>query len=752
MNQRPRKILAAAVTCAMALLFLGGQPANAGFCPGFCEGGDETAPDVTSMSVTPNPVNLDEGPVEVTVKAHVTDEVGVETVQVFLASKQSEQNTLGAFPTYSSGEMVRVSGDAQSGDYEYTVTLPALSIGGPWYALVNPHDAAGNSRSQTRSFDVLNEDPDADIPEVVSASVTPNPVDVSDGPADITVTVRIKDRAGFPGFYGFGAYEQASGQSAGTSDVQRISGDAHDGTYQGTITIPEGARSGQWSVSIGNLRDVLGNLSYGKDLPFIVTNGTDEPDLSGPVVSWDPLTPSIVDASAGPVTLTSRLRVSDPSGVDPSFRLTSFSYGGGPDIDFTVPELISGDQYDGVYEATITIDSTEPGGRRIAYLPEVFDLAGNNGYQSSSQLVQIKAPVLVNQTRPSISGLAANGGRLTAAGDTWSAGDVRRSYRWKRDGTTITGATADTYGLTDADSGHQITVVVTAGADGFTPATATSDPTASVIAAKITNTAPPAISGTPTVGSTLTSSTGTFTPSPVTRTYQWMRGDEEIAAATARTYRVTAADVGFTLTVKVTAARTGLAPLTVESAPTPAIPENLITTTAPPAITGTPTAGSALTTSTGTFNPSTVSRTYQWNRDGTPITGATARTYRGTTADVGSHLTVTLTVTKANYTTLVVTTDPTAEIALNTITNTALPRISGTPAVGRTLSSSAGSWSPSVTKAYQWNRNGVPVSSATTNRYVLTAADAGTSITVTVTATKTNYAPTAATSAPLAIP
>ena len=270
--------------------------------------------------------------------------------------------------------------------------------------------------------------------------------------------------------------------------------------------------------------------------------------------------------------------------------------------------------------------------------------------------------------------------------------------------------------------------------------------------AKITNSVPPAISGTPTIGSTLTSSTGTFSPSPVTRTYQWMRGDEEIAGATARTYRVTTADVGSTLRVEVTASRTGLAPLTVASAPTPVIPENVITTTTAPAITGTPTVGSALTVSTGAFDPSTVTRAYQWNRDGVAIAGATARTYRATAADVDAALTVTLTVTKANYTTLVVTTEPTAVIAFNVITNTAPPTIKGTPAVGRTLSSSAGSWSTSVTKAYQWNRDGVPIAGATTSRYVLTVSDAGTTITVSVTATKTNYAPTTATSAPLAIP
>ena len=72
--------------------------------------------------------------------------------------------------------------------------------------------------------------------------------------------------------------------------------------------------------------------------------------------------------------------------------------------------------------------------------------------------------------------------------------------------------------------------------------------------------------------------------------------------------------------------------------------------------------------------------------------------------------------------------------------------------VGSTLGSSTGTWTPAPSFSYRWKRDGAPISGAVTSQYKLTTADRGKKITLTVTGSRTKYAPTAKTSAPLYIP
>jgi len=78
--------------------------------------------------------------------------------------------------------------------------------------------------------------------------------------------------------------------------------------------------------------------------------------------------------------------------------------------------------------------------------------------------------------------------------------------------------------------------------------------------------------------------------------------------------------------------------------------------------------------------------------------------------------------------------------------NLAVPTISGTPALGATMTADTGRWAtlPGVTSyAYQWKRNGVAISGATASTYNLVSADASTNLSVVVTPTDAQGTPAA---------
>jgi hypothetical protein len=78
--------------------------------------------------------------------------------------------------------------------------------------------------------------------------------------------------------------------------------------------------------------------------------------------------------------------------------------------------------------------------------------------------------------------------------------------------------------------------------------------------------------------------------------------------------------------------------------------------------------------------------------------------------------------------------------------------VSGADRVGSTLTAKAGTWKPApVELRYSWARNGTAIPGANAATYRLVAADAGTTITVTVTGSKAGYSPASKTSAGVAV-
>jgi len=205
---------------------------------------------------------------------------------------------------------------------------------------------------------------------------------------------------------------------------------------------------------------------------------------------------------------------------------------------------------------------------------------------------------------------------------------------------------------------------------------------ASASAAAPQNTAPPKITGTAREGQVLTASTGTWSNSPTSFTYQWLRcasdgtGCGAITGATSSTYTLVAGDVGHTLRVAVTAANAD-GKATARSAATDVVDsKNGPTNTVKPTVSGVAQVGETLTVSDGTWTPAPSSYTRQWQRcgsDGTfcrNIAGATGKTYGVGSADVGDRLRALVTAHTSGGEQATVASSLSAVVTSNTVTTT----------------------------------------------------------------------------------
>ena len=246
------------------------------------------------------------------------------------------------------------------------------------------------------------------------------------------------------------------------------------------------------------------------------------------------------------------------------------------------------------------------------------------------------------------------------------------------------------------------------------------------VAAVPSNTVAPVITGNTWAGQTLSSTTGTWTASPTSYTYQWYRGASAISGATSSTYTLVTADIGDNITCQVVASNGNGAGTAAAS--NSLGPITGVTNLTAPAVTGSTWVGQVLTTTNGTWQgTATLAYTYQWQRNATNITGATASTYTLQTADIGDDVSCVVTATnsyanasESSNSLGPITTPPAVPV------DTTAPVVSGGTIVGQILSSTTGTWTQTPTGyTYQWYRGAAAISGATASTYTLQTADIG---------------------------
>jgi len=199
---------------------------------------------------------------------------------------------------------------------------------------------------------------------------------------------------------------------------------------------------------------------------------------------------------------------------------------------------------------TVIVTGTTPG-----YVAEAVESNGTD---------EITAGDLVLTPTPKFSGSTQVGQALTAVAGTWDEGTTL-TYAWLRDGKKISGATSGIYRLTASDHGHKVSVSITGTKTGYL--TVTEESASKTVSLGVQVHRPKAkISGSATIGSTLTATSGTA-DSGTTRSYTWYANGKQVGQNKS-TLKVLSSYKGKRITVKVTVKKTGYSTLTSTSAKT----------------------------------------------------------------------------------------------------------------------------------------------------------------------------------------
>ncbi|ROR90441.1 Ig-like domain repeat protein [Nocardioides aurantiacus] len=353
------------------------------------------------------------------------------------------------------------------------------------------------------------------------------------------------------------------------------------------------------------------------------------------------------------------------------------------------------------------------------------------------------APFVVVGTGPGLQS-PADGTRQDPNGALFAWGAVKRAstYRFERraTGSTSTIETRTTAAqawapLTAVAAGSwewRVVAVDPAGADlgssawrGFTvidrPATVA-----------------PQITGAGQVGTALTSTLPSWNLPDVVTSYQWYRGTTAIPGATTRVYELTQTDLNQSIKVRVTGTRAGYPAGTADSnivkgglGTGPSLLRELV-------LQGTATVGTTVSGS-ATWQETGVTTAYQWLVGGVAVSGATTPSFVVRTADAGKTVQLRATGTRAGYSPTTVTSNALTATGNERLVATGAAKVSGIAKVGYRLTANPGTWTRSPSFTYQWLRDGVAVTGATSTSYLLGGADAGRLISVRVTAKRVGY-------------
>ena len=326
-------------------------------------------------------------------------------------------------------------------------------------------------------------------------------------------------------------------------------------------------------------------------------------------------------------------------------------------------------------------------------------------------------------------------------------GGTTPTYQWKKNGVNISGATSATYALTSPINGDIISLVMTSNAGCTSTPTAISNNVTLAVTSLVTPTVAITASGTTVCSGTSVQFTSSITNGGSSPLYQWKKNGVNISGATASTYTTNALVTGDVITLQLTSnaicpsstvVASNAVTMTVTASVTPSvsIAADVSTVCANTAV------NFAATPTNGGTTP-----TFQWKKNGVNITGATSSTYTLSTPANGDVITVVMT----SNATCASTTTATSNAVTVTVTTAVTPSLSiaannTTVCSGTAVNFTATPTNGGTTPTYQWKKNGVNITGATSSTYTLTTPANGDVITVVMTSNATCASTTTATS------
>ena len=333
---------------------------------------DVSAPEVSLFTFTPSTVDAADGDQEITVRIDATDDLGIRDLNLTLYD--------------SDGEFVDIADideiDPSAGTYQATFTVPGRIAPATWLPSLTVTDLSG----RTNFYGAIFGDPDfpgmsdqqltitnsGEVntpPVLVSLSITPDIIDVSDGAQEVTIRVEVTDDSGDIGSISISPGDFSRDIFVDLDSVNKVA----PGIYETTFTFPPFLPPGNnpIEVSITDVDDAIFFYGgpFGEPIPAgsttaytIVNSGL--VDTTPPVLTSLTFSPNPIPRdTAFPVEVTVSLTATDDlSGLREVF-LGVYSAPGGEEISFEGSAI-----EDGSAEFVITLDALPVGDLYSTYL------------------------------------------------------------------------------------------------------------------------------------------------------------------------------------------------------------------------------------------------------------------------------------------------------------------------------------------------------------------------------------------------